>query len=138
MMKKQRDDAYPDAEVDYISGKFYDLSRYHISNKHHLAWKLRSTVAQVPLHNFLVISGDLNAKLGPEHVNFTYNTETNRNGEHLINFMKEFNLFSSNPSFMKPKGQLWTFEYPNGGRAQLDYLIFRKKWRNSVKDSRSY
>jgi len=34
---------------------------------------------------------------------------------------------------MKPKGQLWTFEYPSGVRAQIDYLIFRKKWRNSVK-----
>ena len=99
---------------------------------------LRTTVEQVPLHNFLVISGDLNAKLGPDNVRFTYNEETNRNGEHLIDFMKEFNLFSSNTSFMKPKGQLWTFEYPKSGRAQLDYLIFRKKWRNSVKDSRSY
>ena len=39
---------------------------------------------------------------------------------------------------MKPKGHLWTFEYPSGGRAQLDYLIFRKKWMNSVKNSRSY
>jgi len=92
----------------------------------------------VPLHNFLVISGDLNAKLGPDDGKFTYNKETNRNGELLIDFMKEFNLFSSNTSFMKPKGQLWTFEYPKGGRAQLDYLIFRKKWRNSVEDARSY
>ena len=39
---------------------------------------------------------------------------------------------------MKPKGKLWTFEYPLGDRAQLDYLIFRKKWKNSVKNSRSY
>ena len=39
MAKKQLDDAYLDAEVDYISGKIDDLSRYHISNKHHLAWK---------------------------------------------------------------------------------------------------
>ena len=39
---------------------------------------------------------------------------------------------------MKPKGQLWTFEYPNRDRAQLDYLIFRKKWRNSIRDARSY
>ena len=52
--------------------------------------------------------------------------------------MDEFNLFSANISFMKPKGQLWTFEYTNGDRSQLDYLIFRKKWRNSIKDSRSY
>ena len=92
----------------------------------------------MPKHNFLVISGDLNAKLGPEHARFTYNTETNRNGEHLIDFMDEFNLFAANTSFMKPKGQLWTFEYPTGGRAQLDYLVFRKKWKNSVRDAGAY
>ena len=38
-------------------------------------------------------------------------------------FLEEFNLFISNTSFMKPKGQLWTFGQ------QLDYLIFRKKWQ---------
>ena len=37
--KKQLEDAYLDVEVDYISGKFNGISRYHISNKHHLAWK---------------------------------------------------------------------------------------------------
>ena len=99
---------------------------------------LRSTVEQVPLHNFLVIAGDLNAKLGPDEVNFTFNSKTNRNGEILKDFTDEFNLFSSNNSFMKPKGQLWTFEYPSGERAQIDYLIFRMKWGNNVRDSRSY
>ena len=99
---------------------------------------LRSTVEQVPLHNFLVIAGDLNAKLGPGEVNFTFNSKTNRNGEILKDFMDEFNLFSSNNSFMKPREQLWTFEYPSRDHAQIDYLIFRKKWRNSVRDSRSY
>ena len=99
---------------------------------------MRSTIEQVPLHNFLVIAGHLNAKLGPSDVKFTYNNQTNRHGEYLIDFIGEFNLFSANNSFMKPKGQLWTFEYPNGDRSQLDYLIFRKKWRNSIKDSRSY
>ena len=49
--------------------------------------------------------------------------------------LEEFNLFISNTSFMKHKGQLWTFEYPSGDRAQLDYLIFRK-WRNSLKDAK--
>ena len=52
--------------------------------------------------------------------------------------MDEYNLFSSKCSFMKPRSRLWTFEYPTGARAQLDYILFRKKWRNSVKDSRSY
>ena len=39
MAKKQLDDAYLDDEVDYISGRVDDLSRYHINNKHYLAWK---------------------------------------------------------------------------------------------------
>ena len=73
----------------------------------------------------------MNGKLGPDDVNFTYNTETNRNGEMLLDFLEEFNLFSSNNYFMKPKGQLWTFQYPSGVRAQIGYLIFRKKWRKT-------
>ena len=77
---------------------------------------LKSTVEQVPAHNFLIIfiAGDLNVKLGPDEVNFTYNSATNNNGETLKVFMDEFNLFSANNNFMKPKGQLWTFEYPSG------------------------
>ena len=51
---------------------------------------LRSTIEQVPLHNFLVIAGDLNAKLGPSDVKFTYNNQANRNGEcFLIANVKE-------------------------------------------------
>ena len=99
---------------------------------------LRSTLDSVPPHNFLAILGDFNAKLGPDDVKFTYNESSNRNGEMLIDFMEEYNLFSSNTNFMKPKSQLWTFEYPSGSRAQIDYILYRKKWRNSIKDSRSY
>ena len=39
MAKKDLDDAYLDADVDYISGKINDLSKHHISHKYHLAWK---------------------------------------------------------------------------------------------------
>ena len=54
---------------------------------------LRSTVEQVPLHNFLVIAGDLNAKLGQDEVNFTFNSKTNHNGESLM--ISWINLTSS-------------------------------------------
>ena len=37
--KQQLDDAYLDAEADYISGKIDEVSRCHINNEHHLAWK---------------------------------------------------------------------------------------------------
>lgn len=99
---------------------------------------LKSVLESVPQHNILALLGDFNAKLGPEDQKFTYNSETNRNGELLLDLMEEFNLFCSNCSFMKSKNQLWTFEYPSGKRAQLDYILFRKKWRNSIKNSRSY
>ena len=99
---------------------------------------LRALTENIPLHNFLILSGDLNAKLGSPDVNFSFNEKTNRNGEKLLEYMEEYNLFSASNYFMKPKGQLWTFEYPSGQRAQLDYMIFRRKWKNSIKDTRSY
>ena len=99
---------------------------------------LRSITENIPLHNFFIYSGDMNVKLGPPDVNFSYNDHTNRNGEKLLEYMEEYNLFSASNNFMKPHGQLWTFEYPSGQRAQLDYMLFRKKWKNSVKDTRSY
>ena len=34
------------------------------------------------------------------------NSSSNHNGEMLKDFMDEFNLFSANNNFMKPKGQL--------------------------------
>ena len=99
---------------------------------------LRSVLSNVPAHNILAVLGDFNAKLGPDVQRFTYNESTNRNGDLLIDLMDEYNLFCSNCSFMKPNSRLWTFEYPTGARAQLDYILFRKKWRNSIKDSRSF
>lgn len=68
---------------------------------------LRTTVEQVLLHNFLVITGDLNAKLSPDEIKLTFNKAKNRNGD----LMEDFNRFSSNTSLMKPR---WTFEYPFG------------------------
>ena len=99
---------------------------------------LRSVMESIPPHNFVSILGDFNAKLGPDTVNFTFNDKTNRNGEKLVDFMEEYSLFTSNNSFMKPKNQLWTYESPLGIRSQLDYVLFRKKWRNSVHNSRSF
>ena len=39
MAKKNLDDAYSEAEVDFINGKMNTLLMEHISRKHHLAWK---------------------------------------------------------------------------------------------------
>ena len=99
---------------------------------------LRNLLNDIPNHNFLSVAGDFNAKLAEPDVRFSFNNTTNRNGNLLVDFLEEYNLFSSNNHFQKCRNQLWTFEYPNGSRAQIDYILFRKKWKNSIKDSRSY
>ena len=75
---------------------------------------LRSVTDNIPLHNFFILAGDMNAKLGPSDVKFSFDKLTNRNGEKLLEYMEEYNLFSASNNFMKPPGQLWTFEYPSG------------------------
>ena len=37
--KKNLDDAYLNAEIDFMNGKIDQLSAEHISKQHHLAWK---------------------------------------------------------------------------------------------------
>ena len=99
---------------------------------------LRSVTDNIPLHNFFILCGDMNARFAPPDVKFSYDKLTNRNGEKLLEYMEEYNLFSASNNFMKHPNQLWSFEYPSGLRAQLDHILFRKKWKNSVKDTRSY
>ena len=46
--------------------------------------QLRTTIEQVPSHNFLIILSDMNARMGPEDVENTYNISTNNNKSRLI------------------------------------------------------
>ena len=52
--------------------------------------QLRSAIAGVPLHDFLAILTDANARLGPENVLFSYNASTNDNDKRLLEVMEEY------------------------------------------------
>ena len=94
---------------------------------------LRRAVSDVPAHNFLVVLGDFNARLGPEKVPYPYHDQTNRNGKNLEEFMDEFGLLAANTQFRKKKGKLWTFrDRASDAMRQLDYILVRPKWRNSI------
>ena len=99
---------------------------------------LRLAIESVPQHNFLIILGDFNARLGPEDVRFTYSERTNENGERLIGVMEDYQLEASNTVFQKKKGKLWTWLSPRGTVHQIDFILTRKKWRKSVLNCESY
>ena len=95
-------------------------------------------VESVPAHNVLIITGDVNARLGKEHVNFPFHEETNRNGEYLVDFIQEKGLICVNTKFQKNKSRQWTYMSPQGLKYQLDYILVWKKWQNSITDARAY
>ena len=86
----------------------------------------------------MVIAEDYNAKIGPEDVPFTYNQETNRNGEKLLDYAEEFQLSVANTKFMKPANKLWAFQLPTGQRSQIDYIFICNKWRNSIMNCQAW
>ena len=100
--------------------------------------QLSDVMRQVPAHNVVFLCGDFNAQLGSDKVHHSYHQQTNRNGEHLYNFMESFNLVPANTHFQKPSRQLWTCQYPNGSRGQIDYILVRRKWVRSVTNAQAY
>ncbi|XP_068697428.1 craniofacial development protein 2-like [Montipora foliosa] len=98
-----------------------------------------NTLQDVPAHNFLACIGDFNARLGPDVVPFTYHVVTNRNGKYLVeSVLSEHSLIVANIWFQKRPGKLWTFTSRIGSLRQLDYILVRRKWRNSVQDVEAY
>ena len=100
---------------------------------------LKGTIQDIPAHNFVAVIGDFNARLGPDDARYTYHESTNRNGTHLADLMLEYDLLATNTEFRKRKGKLWTFrDNATNSCRQLDYILVRKKWRNSVKNAEAY
>ncbi|XP_061759477.1 uncharacterized protein LOC133554569 [Nerophis ophidion] len=97
------------------------------------------TVRGVTAHNFLAILGDFNARLGPEDAPFRYHDSTNHNGTYLTAFLMEHELLTANTIFRKRTGKRWTFrDRASGTLRQLDYILVRKKWRNSILNAEPY
>ena len=99
--------------------------------------ELKDATDAVPAHNVLTVAWDFKAQVGPDDSAFTHNHATNRNGEMLVDYAEEFQLMFSNTNFMKPAVKLWTFQHPSGS-SQIDYILIRKKWRNSIRNCQAY
>ena len=99
---------------------------------------MSTLLSQIPPYNILLVGGDFNAKLSTKVVCFSYHDETNRNGEMLLDFLAEYNLVPTNTQFEKARRKIWTHKYSNGTKAQLDYILCRRKWVNSVVNVEPY
>ena len=100
--------------------------------------ELSSLVRSVPKH-MLVIGGDMNAQIGKNRNNkYSLHNTSNRNGQHLTDFMIENRLACLNTNYQKREGKLWTYTYTNNTKAQIDYALINKKWKNSAMNCEAY
>ena len=101
--------------------------------------ELSSLVRSIPKHNMLVIGGDMNAQIGKNGNNkYSLHNTSNRNGQHLTDFMIEHRLACLNTNYQKREGKLWTYTYANNTKAQIDYVLINKKWKNSALNCEAY
>ena len=70
---------------------------------------LNRFIHTVPPHNFLIICGELNARLGKDHFPFAVVDSTNRNGQSRLSFMTDNELFSCATKFQKRPTKKITF-----------------------------
>ena len=65
--------------------------------------------------------------------------ERNERGERLLEYVMEKDLSIVNTNFQQPARRLYTWKSPGDlFRNQIDYIMTRRRFRNSVKDCRTY
>ena len=81
----------------------------------------------------------MNAEIGKNRNNkYSLHKTSNRNGQHLTDFMIENRLTCLNTNNQKREGKLWTYTYANNSKAQIDYVFLNKKWKNSAMNCEAY
>ena len=108
--------------------------------------ELKKVMANIPPHNVAIVLGDFNARIGKNENQFnpivigrySLHEESNENGERLVELCESYKLRPVSTKFPHRPGRIWTWEHPNGARAQLDHILIRGKWINSIKNCRAY
>ena len=112
--------------------------------KDHFYEKLQAIVEKTPKHDLLVITGDLNAKVGSdvegyERVMGKHGVGTrNDNGEKLCDFCGMNDLVITGTIFPHKEIHKQTWISPDRRtRNQIDHVLINKKFRTSVLDTRA-
>ena len=101
--------------------------------------ELSSLVRSIPKNKLLVIGGDMNAQIRKNRNNkYSLHNTSNRNEQHLTDFMIKNRLTCLNMNYKKREGKLWTYTYANKSKAHIDYVFINKKWKNSAMNCEAY
>ncbi|CAI9733581.1 Hypothetical predicted protein [Octopus vulgaris] len=100
---------------------------------------MTNVINEITKHHVNIECSDFNAYLGEDAVPYTFHTETNNNGQLLLDHVVECNLCITRTLFKEKKGKQWMFiSDMNGNKSQTDYILVNKKWKNSVHNVEPY
>ena len=102
-----------------------------------------TTGKNVASTDVMVVMGDMNAKIGKGSVDRYVGEfglgERNDSGDRLLEFCIEKDLFVANTHFQQPARRLYTWKSPGDVyRNQIDYIMVRRRFSNSVKNCRTF
>ena len=100
--------------------------------------ELREATKATPKHNMLITLEDFNAHIDKDSAQHSFQEQSTRNGEYLLEFAEEQELTICNSNFRKKAGKQWAFIDPSGRLYQKDYILINNKWRSSVKNAEPY
>ena len=105
--------------------------------------EIQTAIKNVKTDDILCVMGDLNAKVGKERttdITGQYGLGTwNKRGERLIEFCQQSKLIITNTYFKQHPRKLYTWKSPDGDtRNQIDYILINKRFRNCVKQAKTY
>ena len=105
--------------------------------------KLEEMIKKQKGTDYLVVMGDWNAVVGegePDECVGQYGLGVRNNrGERLVEFCKQQQMLVTNTCFKQDKRRRYTWKAPGDtGRYQLDYVLVKRRFRNSVNNSHAY
>ena len=146
-MRKQKEHSDKDQRSPLQSTHSSDL-RIYISDYSEEALEeyyeeIANTLKTVKSDEILIVMGDMNAKIGKGKTDSVVGNhglgKRNDRGDRLIAFCNEENLCIANTLFEHPARKLYTWKSPGDvKRNQIDFVMIRKRFRNSIKQCCTY